>query len=741
MGDLPVAVLSVPKPPATDVYDAFVEEAKRTGEMTRGFHNRNFRVTLTRAMAELVGEAPGMAVTVRVPVPGAVPVVLRTWRDESQILEALTGALPHARCLFKGVGSAIHSYVEGAPLSTICPPGKPLDSRLVEAMASLLARMTEVRRKSLPPLPADWPGSGRSRAFLHRLAVLTDRNVRLANWTDFGGLFVALGIAENALLEFAERVPAMSHRPFSLLHTDLHRDNVIVTFDGEPPLVCIDWELATWGDPLHDLATHLVRMHYPAHQLEDAVQAWYRAMRATRPDAVRGLDTDLRHYLDFERAQSVYPDIMRAARSLGEGPEPVGMRHAVESVSRALEAARVPLQLDNLPDPEEIERILHRRHAARFGGSPWMPLVGAWWSQVDEATFPHRAVTEALVGEGTAPSKCVFKGTGHLSTVVYARSAERAVVVRRKLRSDTRREPTFLEEDQVLRALEGTSVRAPRLLALGESGRQDPFVVHSYEGPTDGPPSHPVDGLLPQEADALVDQLGAVAGLDARELDPTVSPGGFYQWLSAWLVVMVDGLPKESRELAVVLGLPDACRLKEILDDRTVTPRHPVLLHGDLNPWNLVRSGSSGELTLIDWEMAMVGDPLYDLVRHFHLTPTKAEIRRRMLRRWERVLGARGEEYVEGWSDDVDTYRWIELVRSAYIDLDRLVTGASLDAPNVGRAVDSYPMTLQAAKDSLGMRGMLRNPYLLLALSRERERGRGRLRTGPHLNQWPVKAG
>ncbi len=39
-------------------------------------------------------------------------------------------------------------------------------------------------------------------------------------------------------------------------------------------------------------------------------------MGRRRLKAVHGLDRDLKHYLAFERAQSVYPDVMRAATSL-----------------------------------------------------------------------------------------------------------------------------------------------------------------------------------------------------------------------------------------------------------------------------------------------------------------------------------------------------------------------------------------------------------------------------------------
>ncbi len=134
------------------------------------------------------------------------------------------------------------------------------------------------------------------------------------------------------------------------------------------------------------------------------------------------------------------------------------------------------------------------------------------------------------------------------------------------------------------------------------------------------------------------------------------------------------------------LGLPNGGRLGEILGRHTLVPRRPVLLHGDLNPWNLVRRESGG-LTLIDWEMAMVGDPLYDLVRHIHLTPTRPEIRERLFSRWARLLP---EDCTKGWREDWRVYRWMEVVRSAYVDLDRLVTGDSLDAPNVRRAVDAY---------------------------------------------------
>ncbi|MFE3633194.1 phosphotransferase [Streptomyces sp. NPDC059168] len=703
---------------------AFVRGAAERGVASGGHHNRNYVLPVTEDVRHLLGRDPGTSVTVRVRRGDALPVVIRTWEDESAILDAIKGVLTHVpECLAKGDGYAIHSYVEGVPLSSVCENGRPVDALLVKALAGLLAQMAQVRREALPPLPAVWPRNDKdSQGFLRTLAHLADRQIRWANWSRFGGLFAALGIPEDALTRFAEKVPVMARRPYSLLHADLHRDNLIMSYGGGPPLICVDFELATYGDPLHDLATHLVRMRYPSHQWSEVIDAWADAMRIIRPAAVNGLAKDLRHYIAFERAQSVYPDVMRAADSLHAPPDQKSLDGATAAVRRALEAAAGPLGLRSLPDEGEIERILFRWRGARDDGLGPSARIRDWHQDQrvpEHPDFPHSAVRQALSAEGATPASRVFKGTGHLNSVVRIPGIGFPVVVRRKVANVCRRERGFLSEHAVLRAIElsRVGVAAPKLLALGTGYQGEQFAVHTYEGPADGedPPDHPVHGLLPHEADRLVDQLHALTRVGYKELDPAAGEGDFYGWLSEQLVLLVEELPKESQQLARLFGLPDAARLRQILSRHVVSRREPALLHGDLNPWNLVRRGDRHALTIIDWEMAVVGDPLYDLVRHMHLTPTRPEIRDRMFRRWQKLLAP---GHTVDWQQDWRVYRWIEIVRSAYVDLDRLVTGASLDAPNVRRAVDSYAMTLAAATASLGLptRRLSANPHLARAL-------------------------
>lgn len=197
-------------------YRDFVRYAKAFGSFGRGHHNLNYMVRpLTEHDSRLVACEDGAPVTVRERIPSALPVVIRTWQDEAEILNTICGVLPHVpRCLVKHRDLTILSYVEGMPLSRICPNDNPLHAGLVRALADLLADMTQVRRRHLPPLPPSWPRSSRdSRAFLRTLAFAAEKQIRQRNWDEFGGLFAMLGIPEDAMVRFAEKVPATGQPP------------------------------------------------------------------------------------------------------------------------------------------------------------------------------------------------------------------------------------------------------------------------------------------------------------------------------------------------------------------------------------------------------------------------------------------------------------------------------------------------------------------------------------------------
>jgi aminoglycoside phosphotransferase (APT) family kinase protein len=333
------------------------EDAVRLGSCLAGFHNHNYLLggrDRSRALTALGVDTP---VKVRVGRQDAMKVVERPWPDEGAVLRSLraTGVLPNLPRYFAGSAhTSVHEFVPGTTLAAVCPPGKPVDAIHLDSLIAQMAQFTRVPKDALPRLPRGWAADGDGRAFLRDRAEFADREVRGANWADMAPLFAALEVPANALRALRRRIPALRPRPFALLHGDLHRHNVIVRDDGAG-LTLVDWELAMWGDPLHDLAIHLVRMRYPADQRWEVVERWRAAVR---PESAHGLDRDLPVYITYERAQSLFADTIRAARSLGAHPAPGTVGSAVSRVRNALHLAAGPLRLNRVPSRTEVERAL-----------------------------------------------------------------------------------------------------------------------------------------------------------------------------------------------------------------------------------------------------------------------------------------------------------------------------------------------------------------------------------------------
>ncbi|MGW6544554.1 aminoglycoside phosphotransferase family protein [Streptomyces massasporeus] len=330
-----------------------------TGKVLKGHHNTNYVLRVGLLLALLIGAVPYTRFKYRVPL-NTIEVVPRIWPCEADVLEVVCRHLREVpRCRAVLGDRSLHRYRRGKVLSDRDFDGV-IDDKLMREFAAFFVRAAKVPVEELPPPPEDWPADGDSQAFLHWLIDFTEQRVHQPNRHRFGGLFDAVGIPRGAMATFKENHQGLTSRPFRLLHTDVHRANVLVR---RGRISVIDWELAICGDPLHDLATHMVRMGYGKQEQAVMTDLWAQAMtEADYHDLTSGLDKDLETYLAFEYAQSVFPDVMRAALALPGDAEKAHFQAAAERVSRAMGRAREPLMLVEVPDLEQIVEALREWH-------------------------------------------------------------------------------------------------------------------------------------------------------------------------------------------------------------------------------------------------------------------------------------------------------------------------------------------------------------------------------------------
>jgi aminoglycoside phosphotransferase (APT) family kinase protein len=228
-------------------------------------------------------------------------------------------------------------------------------------------------------------------------------------------------------------------------------------------------------------------------------------------------------------------------------------------------------------------------------------------------------------GIGAGELRAERIGEGHSNITFLVQRADARVVLRRPPRPPL--PPSahdVLREARLLRALEGTAARVPRVLAVGDD--EDvlgvPFyVMEEVHGDV-------LTGDLPQALDApderrriceeLVDALVEIHAVDWRAagLDGYGKPTGYLERQ----LRRFNGLweHNKTRELPIVHEVADW--LAQNLPDSA----EATIVHGDFRLGN-VMFGSRPPARLVsvfDWELSTIGDPLADVG---YLTVTWAE--------------------------------------------------------------------------------------------------------------------
>jgi fructosamine-3-kinase len=150
------------------------------------------------------------------------------------------------------------------------------------------------------------------------------------------------------------------------------------------------------------------------------------------------------------------------------------------------------------------------------------------------------------------------------------------------------------------------------------------------------------------------------------------------------------------------LGVPDDALDHFKRDLVPLTPRPYRLLHGDLHRENFIID-EADDLWTIDWELARIGDPLYDLATHLHLMHYDAEQEYEMTKRWQNTVESVLPDAVKGVEADLPQYLAYKRIQSVYTDIIRAV-GPVWRPPDEAasvRAAQSVRRALLAATEPL----------------------------------------
>lgn len=321
--------------------DRLYREAMARTDMAAGYYNHNVRID--GAMG---------TVNVRIPVPGADVMDLRQW-PEALVLRAIEGAgipAPRLRWESRSPMYQIHDYIEGELLDRIAPRGVAVPAHVPTDVAAFFGSLRQVPADRLPATAAE--NRGDPVSFARRLSDVSQRVYREAR-ESFGRLYRDLEVPADPFAGIIDAWATLEARPFRLLHSDVHRKNMIIR-GGR--VVFIDWELALFGDPVYDVATHIHKMGYFPEEQETFLAAWVTAEPAA---ACGDWATDLRTYLNHERVKSVVVDAVRYTKVLAAGDRgPAGEQALITNFVGKIEWAREIWGLSEPIDPEQIQVAL-----------------------------------------------------------------------------------------------------------------------------------------------------------------------------------------------------------------------------------------------------------------------------------------------------------------------------------------------------------------------------------------------
>ncbi|MGH4021229.1 MAG: phosphotransferase family protein [Pseudonocardiaceae bacterium] len=260
------------------------------------------------------------------------------------------------------------------------------------------------------------------------------------------------------------------------------------------------------------------------------------------------------------------------------------------------------------------------------------------------------------------------KMSGYYNDNVHVDTSEGPVLVRIPVPRADQMDMRVWDESDVLRAVSPRVDHTPRLLHVSSDPR---FQIHEFvTGPQLNelaPRGVPVPPKVIPDVLALFDQLATVPRGELPPLPVGWPDDGkcadFARMLSGYTRRVFDGNQDEFGDLYRAFGIPDDPLASIVATWSTIAPRPFRLVHADVHRQNMIMS--SRGVIFLDWELALWGDPVYELAVHIHKMTYFDDELRTLLRGWEAMTKPSA---ARSWHDDLTAYLRHERVKSAIVD-------------------------------------------------------------------------
>lgn len=322
-----------------------------------------------------------------------------------------------------------------------------------------------------------------------------------------------------------------------------------------------------------------------------------------------------------------------------------------------------------------------------------------------------------------------LKGYHHETYVLALPDGTRAVKVREPraeiLWFDRR---CFQSEEELLLALQGHVSRVPDLVDV-EGMKLQRFIEGRTLGARRWSGRRVSDAVFEQIVDLFREMVPITPGMlrverrcETRDRPEDGDSNGFLERLIAFTEEQV--YEKNHTEFAGLfrdLGVTadSFALLRKCVSGLRERPF--CLLHADLHRENFVID-PHGRLWAIDWELAMVGDPLYDLATHLYLMRYPEDQARRMTREWCQVAEEIRPGTSAGWERDLPMILDFKRAQSVFTDVIRvslsLHDASGFDWVALPWAAAKLHRILEAAAGPLGLAQVASRPQIMAALAR-----------------------